>query len=740
MTAVFQRRKGVYAAGRREDRQSFILLLGLPFVLCLILFLAVHYVIRGEIQDHAEQTATQFYLQSSAMLREMNQLGEAVANDAGLVEAMGRDPSEALDALDLCDTIWGFLSQSPYIDHVYIISEKHDHIYSDEGYFSNRSLASILSRIGIGADEYATSSFPEETAEPRQLSVSSFTPYCVVPITSPGGEALGTAIVTLNMTSFLRNFYALDASLCCVFNQNFFISSALSMASGRDFDWRDMAAVADLIGEPVTCVYRQADDYTYLVAVSNSDYNKPLFVIIACFLLYALAVLLAGGISIRRFALKRRGEIAALIDALPEYTGEAAYSSVIPAIKKSLAEYQHQQENADQQIQERNLRYLLYGHNPSIVTDDFIVSAGIPLPFRRHYYIATFYLQNVAVNPAFDAGKRSENNTLARVVLHSALVGLLELRIGLASCSDLNSFIAVFWADDTNGFKEQVMQACGEAIDMLLENYGVSIQVMVSNCFTDIDGLPEAFNSTRDLNEFARSTNSRQRIISQEELVGPDGATVAVDFVRQEQILANTLLAQKYDQIPEMVRSILAKSVSPLQKDYDLARSRLRTVANLLAESVISANRNDIPSMDVIQRFRRVDSVNELNAVTEEYFGRLSALTEEAADENELVRRACEYIKENTSDHNLNVSAICEAVDVSPQRLTRMFQAHFDMTVAEYMNTRRIEQAKELLRNNLKLSVAQIAEIVGYNNTPSLTRNFRKLEGLTPSEYREMQL
>jgi YesN/AraC family two-component response regulator len=56
------------------------------------------------------------------------------------------------------------------------------------------------------------------------------------------------------------------------------------------------------------------------------------------------------------------------------------------------------------------------------------------------------------------------------------------------------------------------------------------------------------------------------------------------------------------------------------------------------------------------------------------------------------------------------------------------------------MNTRRIERAKELLRQNPNMNVAEIAEAVGYNNTPSLTRNFRKLEGLTPSEYRALRL
>ena len=739
MPSVLQRKGSLFSGmSRSEEARSYLLLLLIPFLLCLILYIAVHFVIRSEIRQHAEQTATQFYLQSSSMLREMDQFGEAAANDARMIDAMTNNDAD-LDPLALCDSLREAVSRNPFIEHVYIVNDRSAHIYSDEGYFSAKSLDSILSRIGIDAASQGSCSALSEQ-EFQRLSVSSFTPYCFLPIVSPRGETLGTAIVTMNMTSFLRNFYALDASLCCVFRDDFFISSSLSMARGRDFDWTNTAAVAELVGEPVTCVYKAADDFTYLVAVSNSEYNKPLNVILICFFLYAAAVLAASFVSLRRFAVKRQGEITALIDALPDYSGEAAYSAVIPAVKKSLEEYRLQQESAGHQIQERNLRYLLYGHNPSNVNDDFITAAGIPKPFDRSYYVANFYLRDAAASPAFDFGRWHENRSLAQLTLRSALTGLLEQGMGMTACADIDSFVVLFWSEDDPGLFQRVYDVCDKAVDLLLDNYNAAVQVMLSDRITDIAELPAAFSSTRDMNEFARSTDSSQHILCHEELLGRQEATVAVDFVRQEQILANTLLAQKYSQIPSLVRSILDKCVTPLKKDFDLARSRLRTIANMLAEAILSDPKNDLPADRIIQSFRQVGSVSELNAVTEEYFGRLTALTEEAADENELVRRACEYIQENTSDHNLNVSAICEFVDVSPQRLTRMFQARFDMTIAEYMNTRRIEQAKRLLRENPKMSVAQIAETVGYNNTPSLTRNFRKLEGLTPSEYRELQL
>ena len=66
-----------------------------------------------------------------------------------------------------------------------------------------------------------------------------------------------------------------------------------------------------------------------------------------------------------------------------------------------------------------------------------------------------------------------------------------------------------------------------------------------------------------------------------------------------------------------------------------------------------------------------------------------------------------------------------------------MFQKQLGMGIAEYVNSRRIETATGLLTST-RLKVTQISDQVGYCNTDTFTRNFRKLMGLTPTEYRQM--
>jgi AraC-like DNA-binding protein len=58
----------------------------------------------------------------------------------------------------------------------------------------------------------------------------------------------------------------------------------------------------------------------------------------------------------------------------------------------------------------------------------------------------------------------------------------------------------------------------------------------------------------------------------------------------------------------------------------------------------------------------------------------------------------------------------------------------FEMT-AEY----RIEEAKVLLKQKANIKVEEIAEEVGYNSKSSFNTAFKKLTGMTPSEWRDVK-
>jgi AraC-like DNA-binding protein len=83
----------------------------------------------------------------------------------------------------------------------------------------------------------------------------------------------------------------------------------------------------------------------------------------------------------------------------------------------------------------------------------------------------------------------------------------------------------------------------------------------------------------------------------------------------------------------------------------------------------------------------------------------------------------------------LDVAALARAAHVSPAHFSREFKSAFGETPHQYLLTRRLERAAELLRNT-DHSVAAVCFSVGLNSVGSFTTSFGKIYGVSPTAYR----
>jgi AraC family transcriptional regulator len=100
-------------------------------------------------------------------------------------------------------------------------------------------------------------------------------------------------------------------------------------------------------------------------------------------------------------------------------------------------------------------------------------------------------------------------------------------------------------------------------------------------------------------------------------------------------------------------------------------------------------------------------------------------------------RRVTEFIEEHLAEE-VSLAALAELVDLSLFHFARAFTQSFGMPPHRYHMARRMDLARSLLQMPA-LSVTQIGIQVGFRETSSFTRAFRKFTGLTPTEYRRQR-
>ena len=71
-----------------------------------------------------------------------------------------------------------------------------------------------------------------------------------------------------------------------------------------------------------------------------------------------------------------------------------------------------------------------------------------------------------------------------------------------------------------------------------------------------------------------------------------------------------------------------------------------------------------------------------------------------------------------------------------PEALSRLFQKQVGENYSSYLRRRRMEMARQLLLET-DISVSDLSERCGYNDSKSFREAFQKTNGLSPREYRK---
>ncbi|HLH31311.1 MAG TPA: AraC family transcriptional regulator [Terriglobia bacterium] len=99
------------------------------------------------------------------------------------------------------------------------------------------------------------------------------------------------------------------------------------------------------------------------------------------------------------------------------------------------------------------------------------------------------------------------------------------------------------------------------------------------------------------------------------------------------------------------------------------------------------------------------------------------------------MRRVIDYIEDNL-DSDLSLEAMAAEVNLSPIYLARAFKAAVGESPHRYVLARRIERAKELLRNT-EIPVVDVALSTGFSSQSHLSYWFQRYMGVSPAAYRQ---
>ncbi len=97
---------------------------------------------------------------------------------------------------------------------------------------------------------------------------------------------------------------------------------------------------------------------------------------------------------------------------------------------------------------------------------------------------------------------------------------------------------------------------------------------------------------------------------------------------------------------------------------------------------------------------------------------------------------AAKDLLDRQTENTGSIQQLLTSLGGSYSHICRLFHQHFNLTPGEYLTARKLERAKELLRDP-RLSIAEVAYKAGFLDAGYFARKFRQQNGISPKQFRQ---
>lgn len=165
-------------------------------------------------------------------------------------------------------------------------------------------------------------------------------------------------------------------------------------------------------------------------------------------------------------------------------------------------------------------------------------------------------------------------------------------------------------------------------------------------------------------------------------------------------------------------------------------KKQLNILANMIEVKFSLIPNIDKSLINIIKDIGENNNLIDLEEKMKYLFHRMSQTNLNASKDN-IIYQVKEYIEENYSNPSIGLNEIAESFEVHNTYISKMFKETIGYGVLEYINLLKINKAKELLINK-KMNINEISKDIGFSNTNTFIRVFKKYEGVTPGVYKKL--
>ncbi|KUP23526.1 helix-turn-helix domain-containing protein [Paenibacillus sp. DMB5] len=197
---------------------------------------------------------------------------------------------------------------------------------------------------------------------------------------------------------------------------------------------------------------------------------------------------------------------------------------------------------------------------------------------------------------------------------------------------------------------------------------------------------------------------------------------------------------EELPQLPHLKEEEIASVLSKTSY-FRSNKNHIITLITLVSRAAIEGGLHEEVAFSLHDRFiQQLEEANTLEGIRELAKEVLYTYAEQVRQvKNERFSKTVTTCKDYIYKHiyeNISHDDIARKADLSPKYLSVLFKREVGITVSEYIQNTRINEAKKLLAHS-QTPISEICTLLNFNDQSYFTKVFKKVAGVTPMVYRE---
>lgn len=272
--------------------------------------------------------------------------------------------------------------------------------------------------------------------------------------------------------------------------------------------------------------------------------------------------------------------------------------------------------------------------------------------------------------------------------------------------------------------------------DHIYDRMGIKLLITLGNAVVGLGEIRTSTDEAKAMLDYARLLGFTSSVMYFQDYATPPLHSTTIIQACLEKRIFNCARAGDYEGALATLHEVSdeffyksAPSIRVAECRFGAMKSMLINVLNDIQQDIGEEFFIEDRSISLIINTETLSSFLEL---ADKLFGKIISATAEKRTQSipSWLTPVREYINENYTDSNLNISTLAGLFGLNPSHLSNSFREHFGIGILEYIHMLRLSDAKLLLGQGLNLD--SIAEQIGYSSTRTMSRAFAKYEGVTP--------